>query len=124
MKVIVLSGNKLEERNIENNLETLQEIVDGYIETPMISEILRDNDIIPVINEEGKFIEGLKPEIAICDRSGMILDMVFGNIIFVGFDGVEDFTDLTDKQIEVIKRELKQIGIVGENVVRILYYHG
>ena len=123
MKVIVLSGNKLEERNIENNLETLQEIVDGYIETPMISEILRDNDIIPVINEEGKFIEGLKPEIAICDRSGMILDMVFGNIIFVGFDGVEDFTDLTDKQVRTIKSELKQFAIVGEKIVRVLYYN-
>ena len=89
----------------------------------MISEILRDNDIIPVINEEGKFIEGLKPEIAICDRSGMILDMVFGNIIFVGFDGVEDFTDLTDKQVRTIKSELKQFAIVGEKIVRVLYYN-
>lgn len=121
MKVMVLSGNKLEEKDITNDLDTLKEIVGGWIETPMISEKLHDNAIIPIVNEEGKFIDGLKPEIAVCRRDGLILDVVFGNVIFAGFDGSDDFTDLTEKQIKIIKNELQQMAMIREGQVRVLW---
>lgn len=121
MRVMVLSGSKLEERDIVNDLEPMYEIVGGHIETPMISVKFRDNGIVPIVNDEGKFIDSLKPEIAICKRNGLILDVVVGNVIFAAFDGIEDFTSLTDRQIRIIKNELKQFGIVGDKPVRILW---
>ena len=40
MKTLILSNGKLEEKEIENTLETLQKIVGGYIEVPYISGVL------------------------------------------------------------------------------------
>ena len=65
MKVLVLSNNKFEVKEIENTLEELQAIVGGYIEIPFLSRVFADNGIDVIINEEGKLIEGMKPEIAI-----------------------------------------------------------
>ena len=38
MKVLVLSNNKLEVKEIDNTLEELQKIVGGYIEIPYLSK--------------------------------------------------------------------------------------
>ena len=60
MKILVLSNGELKEKDIDNTLEELQKIVGGYIEFPFLGNRFRDNVIDAIINEEGKFIEGLK----------------------------------------------------------------
>ena len=65
---------------IENNLETMQKIVEGYIETTGI-----DNLVI-ICNEEGK-IKGLKDNILLGN------DHLVGTIIICGAKG-DEFSDI------------------------------
>lgn len=110
MKVLVLSNGELKERNIGSELEDLQEIVGGYIEIPFLGEALRDGEIDVIINEEGKFIEGLKAEIAIVDkRNGSILDIVYGNCIFVSHDNEGNTIGLDEEQMQIVKDELETV---------------
>lgn len=110
MKVLVLSNGKLEEKEINNTLEELQSIVGGYIEFPFLGEVFRKNVIDTIINEEGKFIEGLKPEIAIIDnKTGQILDIVYGNCIFASHDEEGNTIELNEEQIKIVTEELEMI---------------
>jgi len=68
MKVLVLSNGELKEKEINNTLEDLQKIVEGYIEIPYLSEVFNKNEIDIIINEEGKLIDGMRPEIAIVSK--------------------------------------------------------
>lgn len=108
MQAVVLSGNKLEVKEIENTLENLQKIVGGYIEIPLLSKVFRDYGIDTIINEEGKYIEGLNPEIALIDsKTKGILDIVYGNCIFVSHDEEGNTIGLNKEQIKVVMEELK-----------------
>ena len=110
MKVLVLSNGELKEREINNTLEELQKIVGGYIEFPYLGETFRKNIIDVIINEEGKFIEGLKPEIAIIDKNaGKVLDIVYGNCIFASHDEEGNTTALNDEQIKIAMEELETV---------------
>lgn len=107
MKVFVLSNGKLEIKEIENTLEELQKIVGGYIEIPFLSKIFVDNIIDIIINEEGKYVDGLKPEIAIVNgKTKQVLDIIYGNCIFASHDIEGNTIALNDEQIEIIKEEL------------------
>lgn len=107
MKVLVLSNGKLETKEIENTLEELQKIVGGYIEFPFLSKVFVDNIIDIIINEEGKYVDGLKPEIAVVNsKTEQILDVVYGNCIFASHDIEGNTIALNDKQIEIVKEEL------------------
>lgn len=109
MKVLVLSNGELKEREISNELKDLQEIVGGYIEIPPLGETLRRNVIDVIINEEGKFIEGLKPEIAIVDgETARILDIIYGNCIFASHDEEGETIELDEKQKQIVMEELSQ----------------
>lgn len=108
MKAIVLSNGELEIKEIENTLETLQKIVGGYIEIPFLSHTLNQNNIRTIINEEGKLIENMAPEIAVLDKkTNKLLDIVYGNCIFVGDNNDGDFIGLNEEQIKIIMSELK-----------------
>ena len=108
MQVIVLSNGKLEVKEIENTLEELQKIVGGYIEIPFLGGIFNKYKINPIINEEGKFIEGLRPEIALIDgNTKKILDVVYGNCIFASHDKEGNTIALNDEQIKVVMQELQ-----------------
>lgn len=108
IKIMVLSDGKLEEREINNTLEELQKIVGGYIEIPYLSDVFAENEIDVIINEEGKFIDGLKPEIAVLSKgTNRVLDIVYGNCIFASHDEEGNTTELNDSQKEIIKNELK-----------------
>lgn len=112
MRVLVLKNGKLQEKEIKNSLEELQSIVGGYIEFPFLGNKFRDNTIDVIINEEGKFIEGLKPEIAMVDReTKSILDIVYGNCIFASHDEEGNTIGLNDEQIKIIMEEL-QINVL------------
>lgn len=110
MKVLVLSNGELKEKEISNTLEELQKIVGGYIEFPFLGNKFKDNIIDVIINDEGKFIEGLKPEIAIVnEKVGSIMDIVYGNCVFASHDKEGNTIALTDKQIEIVKEELETV---------------
>lgn len=108
MKALVLSDGRFETKEIDNTLENLQEIVGGYIEIPFLSKEFNENGIDVIINEEGKYIEGLKPEIAIIDgKTKQILDVVFGNCIFASHDEEGNTIELNDKQTKIVMQELQ-----------------
>lgn len=120
MKVLVLSNGKLEEKEINNTLEELQKIVGGYIEFPFLGNKFKDNIIDVIINEEGKFIEGLNPEIAIIDnKTGGILDVVYGNCIFASHDEEGNTIELNEKQICIVAEELETIiELINKNTFK------
>lgn len=110
MKVMVLSNGELKQQDIGTGLEELQKIVGGYIEIPFLSRVFRDHAIDMIINEEGKFIEDMKAEIAIVDEEhGNILDIVYGNCIFASHDDEGETIGLNEGQIEVVEKELETI---------------
>jgi len=110
MKVLVLSNGELKNQEIGNELEDLQKIVGGYIEIPFLSQKFLDNSIDVIINEEGKLIDGMKAEIAIVDeKSGSILDIVYGNCIFASHDEAGETIGLTEKQMQVVSEELETV---------------
>lgn len=117
MKVLVLSNGKLEEMEIGNTLEDLQKIVGGYIEIPYLGEAFAENEIDVIINEEGKFIDGLKPEIAIVDRrNGQVIDIVYGNCIFASHDYDGNTIGLNDAQMDIVINELKKsVELMNKN---------
>lgn len=117
MEVLVLSNGKLEAKEIENTLEELQKIVGGYIEIPFLSEVFNNNEIDVIINDEGKFIDGLKPEIAVIyGETGRVLDVVYGNCIFASHDDEGNTTALTEEQKKVVMEELKtEVILTYEN---------
>lgn len=108
MNVLVLSNGELKEREINNTLEELQKIVGGYIEIPFLSPVFNENKINVIINEEGKFIEGLEPEIAIIKKEvNVILDIVYGNCIFASHDREGNTIGLNEEQKNIVKDKLK-----------------
>lgn len=115
MNVLVLSNGELKQKDINNTLEALQEIVEGNIEIPFLSEVFFKNDIDIIINEEGKFIEGLDPEIAIVrKKDNQIVDIVYGNCIFASHDEQGETVSLNDEQIKVITEELKDVVLTNQ----------
>lgn len=113
MKVLVLTNGKFETKEIQNELEDLQKIVGGYIEVPFLTETFRNNGIDVIINEEGKFIEGLRPEIAIVDKdTNRVLDVVMGNCIFASHDEEGETVALTEEQYKIVMTELQMMCIL------------
>lgn len=107
MKVLVLSDGEFNNQEITNELKDLQNIVGGYIEIPFLSKVFNENKIDVIINEEGKFIEGLSPEIAVVQTgTNIVLDIVYGNCIFASHDDEGNTIELNGKQKEIVMREL------------------
>lgn len=110
MKVLVLSNGELNVQNIGTELKDLQEIVGGYIEIPFLSEKFYEHGIDMIINEEGKLIGGMKPEIAIVNKEkGAILDIVYGNCIFASHDEEGETIGLNEEQIQIVTEELETV---------------
>ena len=109
IKALVVSKGELQEKEMENTLESLQEIVAGYIESPYISNIFRENDIDIIINEEGKILT-LQEEIAVIDKEkAIVIDVLCGNCIFVSHNEQGETIGLNDEQIKIIKKELNYV---------------
>ena len=116
IRVMKLSGGELEVTEVKNSLETFQSIVGGYIEIPLISKTLKQHNIDVVINEEGKYIEGLRPEIAVVGKeANTVLDVVYGNCVFVSHDNVGNTVGLNDEQIEVVTKELEMSAMLHDD---------
>lgn len=77
---------------IENTLQNLQKLVEGYIEVLYpYSE-----PIALICNEEGK-VNGLPLNRAVRNCDGEMLDIIAGNFLIVGIDDC-DFCSLTEEQ--------------------------
>lgn len=110
--VIKNAGERPKEKVIENSLETLQEIVGGYVEVVMITP-----DILLVINEEGK-LNGLAQNFAIMMYyqkddvfQNELQDIICGNGFFVASKG-SDFASLSEEQIHFIYSKFNLDGTI------------
>ena len=83
---------------IENTLEKLQELVDGYIEIIPAND---DKSIFMIVNEEGR-LKDLESNIWVGNTC------IVGNVIFVQNKFDSDFHSLTDDMVEVIIRLLSE----------------
>lgn len=78
---------------IKNELEKLQEIVEGNIETVHIAD-----GIILICNEEGK-LNGMQPSIFL----PMYRDVVYGPVLIVGENEAgDDFDSLSEKDLNLV----------------------
>ena len=90
--LVVEPGKDPEVRTIENSLEGIQEIVQGYIECVTLHDKAGE-DLVLICNEEGK-IRNLQMNAIIPE----IDDMIFGTFLIAGTDR-DEFASLTDEQI-------------------------
>ena len=87
---------------IDGSLESMQQIVDGYIEAiyPF------DDPVAIICNEEGK-LNGLPLNRALYNEDGEMFDIAHGNIIICGL-GEEDFASLQGELLEKYLEKFKQ----------------
>lgn len=91
MKALIKRPDADPERiEIENNLETLQTLVGGYIEPLTLVD-----GLVMIVNEEGK-LHGLDENFL------MQNDMILGPALFVGQDG-EEFADIRENDAVVLE---------------------
>ena len=87
-------GKSPETIDIEPALETLQNLVGGYIECVYPFE----EDVCLIVNEEGKILN-LPLNRALRDEDGALIDIIAGTFLVVAFTD-DTFADLTDEQVE------------------------
>ena len=97
MKALKLEGVGVREIEIENELEALQEAVDGYIETVTLVQ----GRAVMIVNEEG-LLRGMSPNPIASLAAGT---QIVGPALVVGVDG-EEFTDIP----EDIKQRVMKFG--------------
>ena len=86
MKILAVKvGEPPKIADIEHSLEAEREFIGGYIQTIFLS-----STAILVCNDDGK-ISGLKPNRIIPG------DFIAGDFFIVGFDGRDDFCDISDE---------------------------
>ena len=88
------------EMDIEDDINIMQELVGGYIETV---KLLPEVDMVVVVNEMGK-LEQLKPNII----SGE--DVLVGNIFFIGID-IPEMRGLSERELELAKLICNRLDI-------------
>lgn len=82
--------------DVESDFRVYQEIIGGYIET-----IPLKGSVLILVNEDGLNLN-LPYNFAI-KRDNYMVQPIVGNAVFVGFDGSDDFTSLTDQQLILLK---------------------
>ena len=86
---------------IENELEPMQELVGGYIETVTIS-----GGYVIVCDEDGKW-KSKKPNAYICTSSG-ILDILVGDFFVCKVDGCE-FASISEEDIPNVNKYIRRV---------------
>ena len=97
-------------RNLEKNaesqgivdLDATYELVDcSMVENCYYMQELIENKIDMIVDEEGK-LSHKEFNVVIADKKGKIIDIIVGNILFVGVDEEGNWVELTDEQIKVV----------------------
>ena len=110
--VVIKPEGKIEEREIEMELNSFREILEGHIETvpPLFVPQFGMQNIMLLVNESGK-VDNLMPTIAVIDENFRMVEVLVGTVICVGMnDHRDDFTGLTDAQVETIKENIIPVG--------------
>ena len=98
MKILVVEPERKPEiRVIDGELETMQGIVGGLIQATYPF----DDAVALVVNDEGKIL-GLPMNRGLRDENGQLYDIICGTFFICG-RGEENFTSLTDEQIQKYK---------------------
>ena len=96
MKILVAEPGKTPEvKEIDGSLESMQEVVGGYIEAiyPF------DDPIALVCNDEGK-INGMPPNRILIDKTGDIFDIICGTFFLCeALPTEENFTGLSEAEV-------------------------
>lgn len=106
MKVLVItSKGEYIEREIEDKLEVLQDIVGGYIEYVDLSQ----DGLTMIVNEEGKIydLEYNLGATLLYDATHMGHDMILGNVIILRDKDGENI-DIEKEDIDTIKKLILQ----------------
>lgn len=107
MKVIMVEPRKeAYVKEIGNELEDMQEAVNGYIQAiyPF------DDPVAVIMDEEGKLKKTAKANRPIYDENGKIADVLYGPFFICGVGG-EDFTDIPEK---LIQKYIKMFPLPGK----------
>ena len=110
--VVIKPEGKIEEREIEMELNSFREILEGHIETvpPLFVPQFGMQNIMLLVNESGK-VDNLMPTIAVIDENFRMVEVLVGTVICVGMNEErDDFTGLTDAQVETIKENITPVG--------------
>ena len=91
----------------KNQLEDMQNYIGGYIEIPYIKKIFNDNEILVILNEEGKLLD--LELTCILKKDEQIYDTFNGNVLFLSAEG-ENIIGLNEKQISIIKNEIQLVS--------------
>jgi hypothetical protein len=95
MKVLIKNiGENTKITDIENDLQSLQNLVGGYIEALPLTK-----DVLLICNEEGK-LKGLPVNFNIVINGK--IESIVGNVFFVGKND-SDFDSLTNEQIIILQ---------------------
>ena len=107
MRVLIVEPLKTPyEREIGNDLKSMQEVVGGYIQTIYSFE---DEEIALVCNDEGKLMN-LPYNRVLCDEDGKIYDVVAGTFFLCRAPvDEENFASLTDQQMSLGKQKFDRI---------------
>lgn len=102
MKVIVVEPFKAAyTKDIEGTLESMQAVVDGYIEA-----IYPFDDKVAIVCDEEAKLTGKRANRALLDERGRLQDIICGTFFIAGI-GEEGFTDvpeaLVDKYLDMYK---------------------
>lgn len=87
----------------KDQLKDIQDYIGGYMEIPYIKKIFNDNEILVILNEEGKLLN-LEPT-CILKKDEQVYDTLNGNVLFLGDEG-ENIAGLSEEQINIIKNEI------------------
>lgn len=113
MKTLILENTtkELVSKDIEEGYKSLQREVDGLIECPVLSNKLYANGVDTYINEEGKLLP-LEPS-AVVFHEGEVIDVVAGNIVFVGYTDEGKTIGLTDEQETLVRDMFENPSILA-----------
>ena len=99
MRILVIKHGKAPyTQDIDNDLETLQKLVDGYIQFTYPY-----NDSVAVMcNEDGKLMSNrCPPNRVMLDDYGRVQDVIYGTMVILGISEIDgELTSLTEDQIE------------------------
>ena len=110
-------GKKAVVKEIDSSLESMQKVVEGYIEACYVLP-----DAVIICNEEGK-INNMIPNRAVYDEEGKRVDVIYGPFFICGIDEGEMISLPEDLQEKYLKQfELPELIYVREGKVHTVQY--